>query len=324
MNFSNLQNGIKSILGKTGFWFKKNSPEILLIGGLVGVGASVVLACISSTKLNDTLAPINKKVKEIKDDLNDENKINNKIVDPEIAKKKLAKVYFKAGKEIVKLYGPSLALLTLSTVSILASHNIIKGREAAAVAAYTALDKAFKKYRSEIVKELGEEKEKELYLKNDDVVVDEDGNVVNSDYINKNSDDLYKFLFDEANSQWDKNGRMNLDFLLMTERFLNERLRVRGYMFLSDVYKALHIDNSILPERNIQASRVVGWIYDPEDMTRDSYISFGLSDRMGNLNKYAMNTLRSGSKSFWLTFNPDGDILTGNNGQKTFMKYAKD
>lgn len=324
MNFEGIKNSLILTGNKIGFWFKKNSPEILLIGGLVGIGASVVLACVSSTKLNETLEPINKNIKKIKDDLNDDDKISNKIVDPEIAKKELVKTYFKAGKELVKLYGPSLALLSTSIVSILASHKIIKGREAAAVAAYTALDKAFKKYREQIVKELGEDKERELYLNDNDSVVDENGHVVDADFINKNSDNLYTFLFDEANSQWEKNGRMNLDFLIMTERYLNERLKGQGYLFLCDVYKSLHIDNSILPERNLQASRVVGWIYDPNDDTRDNYVSFGLSDRMGNLNKYAMETLRSGSKSFWLTFNPDGDILTGNDGQKTFMKYAKD
>lgn len=323
MNFTSIQNSLKSLVGKASFWFKKNSPEILLIGGLVGIGASVVLACVSSTKLNETLEPINKKINKIKDDLNDEDKINNKIVDPEISKKELVKTYAIAGKELIKLYGPSAALLTASVFAILGSHKIVKGREAAAVAAYTALDKAFKKYREKIVNEIGEDKEKDLFLKEDEVV-DENGTKMDSTFINKNNDNLYKFLFDEANSQWDKNGKMNLDFLIMTERYLNTKLRTQGYLFLCDVYKALHIDNSILPERNVQASRVVGWIYDPEDNTRDNYVSFGLSDRLGNLNKYTMDRLRSGERSFWLTFNPDGDILTGNEGQKTFMQFAKD
>ena len=76
-------------------------------------------------------------------------------------------------------------------------------------------------------------------------------------------------------------------------------------------------------ERKTQAARVLGWIYDPADDTIDSYVSFGLADKEGNLNQETMDMLRAGERSIYLEFNPDGDILTGSNGRKTFAKYAR-
>ena len=51
---------------------------------------------------------------------------------------------------------------------------------------------------------------------------------------------------------------------------------------LHEVYEDVGIDISSLGDNKAQASRVLGWIYDPEDTSRDSYISFGLFDRFGN------------------------------------------
>lgn len=323
MNFENLKTFVTGTAGKVGFWFKKNSSEILLVGGLIGVGATVVLACIETTKLEKTLEPTNKNLKKLKEELNDDNKVANGIVDPNIVKKEITKEYGKAVLNVAKLYAPAAGVLASSVAMILFSHKIIKGREVAAIAAYSSLNETFKKYRNEMKNVLGEEKEQESFINatKEENTYNEEGNKIN---IDKGKDDIYSYLFDERHPCWVKNGKVNLDYLLMTEKFLNEKFRAQGYLFLSDVYKNLNIDNRTLSNRTIQASHVLGWIYDPEDHTRDNYISFGLSDCHGNLNRNAMDMLRNGERNIWLTFNPDGDILTGDNKQKTFMEYAKD
>jgi len=107
----------------------------------------------------------------------------------------------------------------------------------------------------------------------------------------------------------------------MKEKYLNQKLVWAGSLFLHEVYEELGIDIHSLGEKKAQASRVIGWIYDPSDDSRDSYISMGLFDKMGNKNEYAMNALRNNDQELFLEFNVDGDILTGRNGSKIFAGF---
>ena len=42
-------------IGKIKFGFKKHSPEILVVAGVVGTVTSAVMACKATTKVNDIL-----------------------------------------------------------------------------------------------------------------------------------------------------------------------------------------------------------------------------------------------------------------------------
>ena len=50
-----IMNNITRTLNKAAFKFKKHSPEILVVAGVVGVVGSTVMACKATTKVNDIL-----------------------------------------------------------------------------------------------------------------------------------------------------------------------------------------------------------------------------------------------------------------------------
>ena len=62
--------------------------------------------------------------------------------------------YVQTGVKFAKLYGPSVVLGALSITSILASNNILRKRNVALGAAYAAIDKGFKEYRSRVIEEV--------------------------------------------------------------------------------------------------------------------------------------------------------------------------
>lgn len=328
----NIGSAVKLAGSKTVFWTKKNSPEILLVTGIITAGASLAFAVKASLDIGSVTKPANKKLKELKTKFDDQ-VADNDINGQKETTKEIAKTYLKTGAEITKRYAPSAILFGISMASFVGSHNIIKGRNLALAAAYTTIESGYRNYRDRVKARFGEDIEREIFqdIREETIKttkIDDDGNEVEVEEVAKvphvDVDSDFVYLFDCSNSNWEKNGKLNLDWLIMQERFLNEKLRANGYLFLKDVYNALDIEPSILGSRKLQASRVIGWIYDPKDTTRDNYISFGLSDREGNLNERAMNMVRYGERNVFIEFNPDGDILTGNNGQKTFMNYARE
>lgn len=63
---------------------------------------------------------------------------------------------------MAKLYAPSVALGTLSIVSMVASNQILRKRNVALAAAYATVDKTLKEYRERVVERFGQEVDNEL------------------------------------------------------------------------------------------------------------------------------------------------------------------
>lgn len=99
----------------------------------------------------------------------------------------------------------------------------------------------------------------------------------------------YSRIFDSKSQNWDSNGKNNLVFLKHTETYLNDLLKVRGYVFLRDVYDALGI-GPITKE-----SIVCGWRYDKAVKLGHQHIEF--------------NIKKIGDQIFKIDFNVDGNIL---------------
>lgn len=106
----------------------------------------------------------------------------------------------------------------------------------------------------------------------------------------------YARWFDDKSIAWSKDPENNKFFLLRQQDYANEKLKMRGYLFLNDIYDMLGIPRS-------KAGQVVGWIYDPTDATRDSYVDFGIFNIRNRdfVNEYEGCLL--------LDFNVDGPIL---------------
>lgn len=336
MDLKLITNGAKAIFSKSKFWVKKNSPELLIAGAIVGGATAIFLACKATAKLDDVVKPANKQISDIHKKMNDDNAIANGEYSVKDGRKELMKVYAKTGWKLVKLYSPAFLAFALSSGAMIGSNNIRKGREATMAAAYSAVAAGYSAYRDRVKKFVGDEAEDKLFrninekiTKTVDVTDPETGEVKQkpiSGIISKGpyTGCDYGIRFDSAFEAWEHNGRLNLEWLMYQERYLNQKLKAEGYLFLADVYKALGVHKEWLPEWILQASHVVGWIYDKNDTTHgDNYISFGLTDRDGHMTRDAIELHNGSENEIYLSFNPDGDILTGNNGKRTFMQFAK-
>ena len=300
----------KSSLVKASFKLRKHSPEILVVSGVVGTVVSAVMACKATTKVNDILEETKSQVEQVHQVLDDPEVTEERYSD-EDSKKDLAIIYTKTGVKLAKLYAPSVILGALSITSILASNNILRKRNVALAAAYTAIDKGFKEYRGRVVERFGEEVDRELKYglkakKITETVVGEDGKkekvkkeiTVLDDGIEGYSD--YARFFDDGCAGWQKDAGYNLMYLRAQQQYANDKLIAQGHLFLNDVYDMLGIPRT-------KAGQIVGWIYRPEGNSQgDNYVSFGIY----NINRQANRDFVNGwERSILLDFNVDGPIL---------------
>lgn len=320
------------LLHKVGFWTRKKSPELLVAGAIVAAAGSIILAIKATPKAERILLVANKEIHAIKENMSDDNKIANGEYSVKEGKKELTKAYLKTGFEFVKLYTPTAIGFGLTVAGILSSHKIMKGRNVALAAAYTTLENGYRAYRSRVADKVGNEIEGKLfrneYSENREVTeIDKNGKEVtktkkvNGPHVKIDSD--FTVIFDKHARDYQYDTNLNLNLLSAKEKYLNFLLARNGSVFLHEVYEHFGIDIAVLGDQKTQASRVLGWIYDPSDPTRDSFISCGLFDQLGNKNEYAMQALRENHTELFLEFNVDGDILTGANGARTFMKDRK-
>ena len=302
-----LVNTLTRTLGKTGLKLQKYSPEILVVTGIVGVVVSAVMACKATTKASEIVEDMNEKMDTI-------HEVSETATSEEYSEEDLKKdttiVYVQTGVKFLKLYGPSLALGALSIGCILASTHILKTRNLAIAAAYSAIDKGFKDYRGRVIERFGKDLDRELRYNIkaktiEENVVDENGEV-NSvektvEVINPNEHSVYAKCFDESCAGWSKDPEFNLMFVRRQQDYANEVLTKRGYIFLNEVYKMLGFQAT-------KAGQIVGWFYDPEnpDHTGDNYVDFGIYDVHKEKNRDFVNGYE---RCIWLDFNVDGNIL---------------
>lgn len=297
-------------LHRTGFKIKKHSPEILMAAGVVGVVTSGVMACKATTKLSGILESAKDDIDAIHEAIEHPETLPEEYT-PEDGKKDLTIVYVQTGVKLVKLYAPAVALGALSIAGILGSHNILRKRNIALAAAYTAIDTGFKEYRGRVVERFGKELDRELRYnirakEIEEVTYDDNGQevktkkVVQVSEINQYSD--FARCFDAFNTDaWENDAEYNLMFLRNQQNYANDRLRTEGFLFLNDVYEMLGIPKTA-------AGQQVGWIYDPENPNHkgDNFVDFGIYDISKEANR---NFVNGYEKCVWIDPNVDGYIL---------------
>lgn len=309
MNMSNIINSATKTFHRVGFQIKKHSPEILLVTGITGVVTSAVMACKATTKVDAIIEETKKSIDMIHEGMEAGNICDVEYTE-EDGKKDLAIVYIQTGVKFAKLYGPSVLLGLTSIGCILASNNIIHKRNVALSAAYTAIDRSFKGYRSRVIERFGESMDRELRynIKTQEVketVVDEETGkkkTVKStvSVVDPNTYSDYARFFDEYCAGWTKDAEYNLMFLRQQQNYANELLKSRGHLFLNEVYDMLGIDRT-------KAGNIVGWVYDEEHPVGDNFVDFGIYVLD---NEKARDFVNGRERSILLDFNVDGDILS--------------
>ena len=302
-------NFVTNNFNKVGNKFKKHSPEILVVAGVVGVVTSAVMACKATTKVSDILDETKVQVDSVHAVLENE-EVSSEMYSEEDGKKDLAIIYAQTGLKFAKLYAPSVILGALSITSILASNNILRKRNVALAAAYTVVDTGFKEYRGRVIERFGKELDRELRYnikaqKVEEVTVDEKGNEEVKETIIEvidnplNQYSSYSRFYDDGCKGWSKDPEQNLLFLRQMQNFANDKLRKNRVVFLNEVYDMLGIHRS--PE-----GQVVGWVYDEKNPIGDNFIDFGIYD----LHKRGSRDFVNGyERVILLDFNVDGNIM---------------
>lgn len=306
MNKTGMKINVKTAAKKAMFNVKKHSPEILIVAGIAGVVTSAVMACKATMKVNEVLEETKENINKVHDVMADQG-ISEKEYSKEDSARDLAIIYGKAGVKLTKLYGPAIALGGLSLTAIVCSNNILRKRNVALAAAYTAIDTSYKQYRSRVIEKFGENVDREMKygikaVQIEEKTVDENGKKKTVkktvEVVNPYDYSDYARFFDVGNPNWEKDSEYNLMFLKRQQAYANDKLKANGYLFLNEVYDMLGIPKS-------KAGQVVGWIYDPENGSGDNYVDFGIY----NVNREAARDFVNGyERTILLDFNVDGNI----------------
>lgn len=300
----NIVKSAGSAFSKAGFQFKKHQPEIMVIGGVIGMVASAVMACKATPKAVQILEESKETIEKINKaaELAESGDISKEDYSKEDHATDLIGEYTRTGIGLVKTYAPAVIVGGLSIASILGGHNILRGRNLALAAAYATIDKSFKSYRGNVIERFGEAVDRELKynLKAEQVTEKvEDPETGKAKKVKKTvlvpTDDVrergYARLFDAACDNWNNDANLNRSFLTAAQSHFNDILQVRGYVFLSEIYRYLHY-------RETPECRVVGWTLNGDG---DGYVDFGFDKDDMFMSGY--------NKDVWLDFNVDGPIL---------------
>lgn len=291
------------LLKRSEFILRRHAPSIMTYVGVGGFVATVGLAIRATTQMDEISPKLREQIREAKDVAEDDGDISAKERKEykKAASELVAKAYIDVAKEAAKIYGPTLAVGTVSILLVLGGHGMMVKRQAQMAALYTALDASYKAYRARVREELGEEKEDILYRRPAMRAVDETGEDDGSDTTQIDLGSLlpspYARYFDPTSVNWVKEAEYNMMFLRAQEKWANDRLTAVGYLYLNEVYEALGLDRS-------DAGQLVGWKKD-KNGDNDGYVSFCL----GNIFDESARAFVNGQENVaLLDFNVDGII----------------
>lgn len=303
------------MFNKTAFKLQKHSPEILVVSGIVGLVGSAVIACKATTKINEITESAHEELDKIRDageriEAGETLKLKDgSEYTAETNRRDLTIVYAQTAVKFVKLYAPAVILGGLSITAILAGHNITRKRNVALAAAYAAVDKSFKEYRSRVIDRFGEALDKELLYNvrseeitekkdNEDGTVTEETKMAN--IVDHDLNSPYAKFFDEGCEGWTKDPDYNMMFLKDQQRYANDMLQAKGHLFLNEVYDLLGIQRT-------KAGQVVGWVYDEKNPVGDNFVDFGIYDFTRS--KKVCDFVNGYENVILLDFNVDGNIM---------------
>lgn len=264
---------IKKVL----YSIKQNMPAILTATSIATGVAATVFACKETLRAKDIVEAHKEALNTIEEAKTiSEEYSNNKIAQT----KDVVSAYAHTAVNFVKLYHPALILGAVSIGAQLTGFKVLNGRYLAASAAATIASTQLNDFKKEVEARYGKE-----------VKDDISHEIAQKETVNGFS--VYARFFDELNSNWQSDAVLNRNFLKRVQEYVNDRLTIRGYVFLNEVYDALGMPRS-------KAGAVVGWI---KDGPGDGYIDFGL-------NKPESKSFMAGEEaSILIDFNVDGPIV---------------
>lgn len=278
---------------------KKYSPEILTGVGIIGGVTAAILGARATLRLE----PLVTKFEEQKLQLTELKHAKNDDKSPMFTDKEIQKasveVYVRNTVSIGKLYAPAVSLGAVSIASIILAHGIMHRRQVALVAAVKVLETGWGEYRKRVVAEIGEDKERDIWAGvQEEITTDENGKKAKElRTLGQGMPSPYARFFDESSTNWEKNAEYNLMFLRSVESWMNDKLKLQGFLFLNDVYDALGIERSSI-------GQLVGWVIGKGTDKGDHYVDFGMYDYSDAKRAF----INGNERSILLDFNVDGQI----------------
>lgn len=267
-----------------------SSPTLLVVAGVVGLGATAVLAAKATRKID----PILEQHKSVRAEI-------GYIGNSREQQKDLVKLYSITGLELTKLYGPALFVGTASAVAVLGGHNILRQRQIATLAAYSGLFEQFQAYRGRVAKTLGEDVERGIYA-GAHGEWEEDPNHKGEYKLMPHFDPLMdpdtylRPWFDEKNPNFKNDPQATYLFLKGVQSHMNDKLQVRGHLFLNEVYDALGMDR-------VPAGQIGGWVWNSK--VGDNYVDLGF---MSQMDPDTVAFREGRTREVRLNFNIDGPV----------------
>lgn len=287
-------------IGAARLALKAKAPTIMVVGGVAAMGAGTVLACKQTLQVEGILEKHTPDLEKIQQG----EALELQSYSKEVAQSDRLKVYSRAGFDMVKLYAVPGVLFIGGAGLVFQGHRIMVQRNATLAIAFTSLKSIFDNYRANVRDEFGSEVDQAMYsgYKIKQIVDDETGEVktVNTRDWDNNGDPYNRIFEQGASDSWQPDLGVNKMFVHQMQRYAQELLNRRGYLYLSEVYTSLGF-----PESDV--SRVVGWkVRKHPDGSRDiPFVDFGLDKPHPDDWKY------SADKAIYLDFNCQGLIVGG-------------
>jgi hypothetical protein len=271
MNLSALKDAVTSKTARQVLLGKKHSPKILFVAGTIGVVGTVVLACRATLKSQEML----ENAELAKHSNNKRFKQGN--ISEEARDKADRAVQLRLIGDVAKNYALPVGLGLVSIGALAGGQIILTKRNGAIMAAYAALDRGYKEYRSRVVKEFGDEVDHRFATGEETVTVEEklaNGNTAISTtktVTGKFGGSPYAVVFDERSRKFSKAPGQNASTIQMIQSFADHKLKAQGHLFLNEVLDSLDLPRT-------KEGAVVGWVYDMKDPNHkgDNYVDFGV------------------------------------------------
>lgn len=271
---------------------KQSSPTLMFVVGIAAVGTGTVLACRATLKVE----PV---IDRAQNELNDINSVETSTRQDKMQDR--VYVYTGLALELGRLYGPAVIIGAAGVACLTGSHTILTRRNAALTAAYAAVERSYKAYRSRVREEIGEDEERKLHYSVQHGLHEEDRKFLekydgNGKKLKRRpGGSIYSQFFDETNRNWTHSPQANLVFIRCQQDFANDMLRAKGYVMLNDVYDMLGIPRTT-------AGAVVGWVYRGGG---DDFIDFGIFNGESDATRAFVNGYE---RNVLLDFNVDGEV----------------
>lgn len=291
----------KRSLGKAQFKLKKHSPELLVIGGCIGMTTAAIFACKATPKAMVLMEDHKKNISVIKEAKAENGELEGYSVKD--YRKDIASEYAAILKDMTKSYGPSLFLGGASIACILTSNKIMRGRNTTLAAAYATANKSYKRLQTAVDAKYGADAAKNLKFGATDemveeIVTDKDGNQKKVKQKMKTRDgesepiSPYIVKYDNQRCRsYEPNKDFRDAFFDTHMGYLNQKLQSDGFLFLNDVYKDLGFELNAVGQYD-------GWIWQ-EGVTED-IVEFDVQEIFNK---------KTREVEVWIDFNPRENIV---------------